>query len=89
MFDNLRDIDEKLSALERQLSDPGLVEDQTKYRQVVREHSNVAKIAELYSSYRKVQSQIFDNQELIRSEEDDPELVELAKAEIEERNNFV
>jgi len=84
MFDNLRDIDEKLSALERQLSDPGLVGDQTRYRQVVREHSNVAKIAELYSNYRKVQGQIADNQDLIRSEEEDPELVELAKAEIDE-----
>ncbi|MGD9950370.1 MAG: peptide chain release factor 1 [Desulfobulbus sp.] len=84
MFDNLRDIDEKLSALERQLSDPQLVGDQGRYRQVVREHANVSKIAELYSAYRKIREQIVDSQELLRSEQDDLELVELAKAEIEE-----
>lgn len=84
MFDNLRDIDEKLSALERQLSDPQLVGDQSLYRQVVREHANVARIAELYTAYRKVRTQIADNQELLRSEQDDLELVELAKAEIAE-----
>nr|WP_321466737.1 peptide chain release factor 1 [uncultured Desulfobulbus sp.] len=83
MFENLRDIDEKLSALERQLSDPQLVGNQEKYRQVVREHANVAKIAELYSAYRDVQQQMLDNQELIRSEEED-ELIELAKADLEE-----
>lgn len=84
MFDNLRDIDEKLSALERQLADPQLVGDQGRYRQVVREHANVARIAELYSAYRKIREQIAENRELIHSEEDDLELVELAKAEIEE-----
>ena len=47
MFANLQDIDEKLHMLERQLSDPELVSDQQRYREVVREHSLVAKLAEL------------------------------------------
>lgn len=84
MFDNLRDIAEKLQALERQLSDPQLVGDQTKYRQVVREHGNVARIAELYDRYTKVRAQIAENQELIRSDQEDADLVELAKMELDE-----
>ena len=84
MFDNLRDIAEKLQALERQLSDPQLVGDQTKYRQVVREHGNVARIAELYDRYTKVRAQIAENQELIRSDLEDADLVELAKIELDE-----
>ncbi|ADW18613.1 bacterial peptide chain release factor 1 (bRF-1) [Desulfobulbus propionicus DSM 2032] len=84
MFDNLRDIDEKLGVLERQLADPQLVSDQQRYREIVREHANVAKIAELYAAYTNVRAQIAGNQELIRTEQDDPDLVELAKAEIEE-----
>ncbi|WP_448873739.1 peptide chain release factor 1 [Desulfobulbus propionicus] len=84
MFENLRDIDEKLGALERQLSDPQLVSDQDRYLRVVREHANVAKIAELYSDYTRVRAQIAENQTLIRNEQDDPDLVELAKADIEE-----
>ncbi|MCL2790608.1 MAG: peptide chain release factor 1 [Desulfobulbus sp.] len=84
MFDNLRDIDEKLDALERQLSDPLLVTDQQRYREVVREHAQVARIAELYAAYTSVCAQIDDSQELIRTEQDDPDLVALAKAELEE-----
>jgi peptide chain release factor 1 len=44
----------------------------------------VAKIAELYGAYCSVCTQIKDSQELIRTEQDDPDLVELAKAELEE-----
>ncbi len=84
MFDNLRDIDEKLGELERQLADPMLVNDQRRYREVVREHAQVAKIAELYGMYTSVCDQISDSQDLIRSEQDDPELVVLAKEEVEE-----
>ena len=83
MFENLRDIDEKLSALERQLSDPLLVSDQQRYREVVCEHSLVSKIAELYAAYTSTCEQIRDSQGLIRTEQDDPDLVELAKAELE------
>ncbi|MCL2457725.1 MAG: peptide chain release factor 1 [Desulfobulbus sp.] len=84
MFDNLRDIDEKLDALERQLSEPSLVSDQQRYREVVREHAQVAKIAGLYAAYTSVCAQIDDSQELIRTEQDDPDLVALAKAELED-----
>jgi len=84
MFDNLRDIDEKLSALERQLSDPALVNDQHRYRDIVREHSLVAKIADLYAAYTSVRKDIIENLEFLRAEQDDPDLVELAKAEIDE-----
>jgi peptide chain release factor 1 len=84
MFDNLRDIDEKLDALERQLSDPLLMNDQQRYREVVREHAQVARIAELYAAYTSVRTQMNDSQELIRIEQDDPDLVALAKAELED-----
>jgi len=84
MFENLRDIDEKLSALERQLSDPQLVSDQQRYRNIVREHSLVAKIAELYAAYTSVCEKIRENKDFLRAEQDDPDLVELAKAELDE-----
>lgn len=84
MFENLRDIDEKRAMLERQLADPLLINDQPRFREVVREHALVAKLAELYSGYSAVVQEIANNQELIQNEQDDPELVELAKSEIEE-----
>ncbi len=84
MFENLRDIDEKLSMLERQLADPLLVGDQQRFRAVVREHSLVSRLAELHAAHTSVCGQIKDSQELVRNEQEDRELVELARAELEE-----
>jgi len=84
MFENLCDIDEKLRELERQLSDPQLVSDQQRYRKVTREHALVAKMAELYAAYLSVCENIRENQEFLRAEQDDPDLVGLAKAELDE-----
>ena len=84
MFENLRDIDEKLSMLERQLADPLLVGDQQRFRAVVREHSLVSRLAGLHAAHTSVCRQIKDSQELVRSEQEDRELVELARAELEE-----
>jgi peptide chain release factor 1 len=84
MFENLRDIDKKLRELERHLSDPQLVSDQQRYRNVTREHALVAKMAELYAEYTSVCTKIQEDQEFLRTEQDDPDLVELAKAELEE-----
>jgi peptide chain release factor 1 len=84
MFENLVDIDEKLSRLEQQLTDPHVIGDQKLYRKVVREHSQVSKLHILYSQYRNIKNDILENKQLLREESDDAELVELAKAEIEE-----
>jgi len=84
MFDNLADIHEKLSALERQLSDPELVNNQQKYQEVVRDHSRVSKLNELYGEYTRIKQDLEDNRDLIRDEAEDPELAELARAEIDE-----
>jgi len=84
MFENLSDINEKRENLEMQLSDPALVTDQEKYQQIVREHSHVTKLSELYNDYCRVCADLEENRELIQNESDDPELAELARAESEE-----
>lgn len=84
MFENLRDIDDRLSVLEHQLSDPQLANDQKKYQEVVREHSSVAKLAALYGEYRNLLEEQEEHKTMIRDEDEDPELVELAKAELQE-----
>ncbi len=83
MFEQLADIGEKLSLLERQLADPDLVTRQDEYRALVREHAQIARLAELHGQYQRLLTQIADNRELMQSGED-PELAALAKAELEE-----
>jgi len=84
MFENLADINRKLEMLEQQLSDSALIHDQKRYQLVVREHSHVSKLQDLYSKYQAVLNGIEENRELIREEADDFELAELAEAEFEE-----
>ncbi|MGI6657272.1 MAG: peptide chain release factor 1 [Desulfobulbus sp.] len=85
MFENLRDIDEKLSALEHQLADGQLAGDQRQYRDVVREHARVARIAELYAEYQDILGQIADHRELIHDlGPEDADLVDLARAELDD-----
>uniref|UniRef100_UPI004055EBA1 peptide chain release factor 1 n=1 Tax=Candidatus Electronema sp. TaxID=2698783 RepID=UPI004055EBA1 len=85
MFDRLADIHEKLSALERQLSEPELVQDQKKYQEVVRDHSRVARLCTLHEDYEKAGRNLAESRELLRTAADhDPELAELARAEVDE-----
>lgn len=84
MFENLADINDKLELLEHKLSDSALISDQKQYQQVVREHSHISKLQQLYSEYQEVLKQILENKELLREETEDDELLELAEAEVEE-----
>ena len=84
MFEQLVDIGDKLAVLERQLADPQMVARQERYRELVREHAQVARLAELHGQYKRLCTQIRDNRELIYNDAEDPELVAMARAELEE-----
>ncbi len=84
MFEKFADLDDKISHLEGRLSDPHLVKDQKEYQKVVREHANLVKLNKKYLEYIKVQEEIEENRQILHDEEEDPDLKELAKAELEE-----
>ncbi len=84
MFEKLADIEERLSHIEGKLSNPDLISDQHEYQKVAKEHSHLTKLNELYSQYRKVQLSIEENKEIANDENEDEELKEMARSEIEE-----
>jgi peptide chain release factor 1 len=84
MFENLADIEQKLTRLEQQLSDSAVISDQKRYQQIVREHSQASRLHALYTEYLAALKQIDQNRELLREEPDDRELAELAELELEE-----
>lgn len=67
-----------------QLSEPELISDQRRYQEIVREHSHLTKLSDLYNRYMRVCQDLKDNRELIKNEEQEPELAELAKDELDE-----
>ncbi len=83
-MDKLADLDEKLSHLEGRLSDPSLIADQKSYQKVAQEHAHLTKLQVLYDRLESVQADLVENKELLREGDDDQELLELAREEIEE-----
>ncbi len=84
MFDKFADLDDKISHLEGRLSDPDLVADQKEYQKVVREHAHLVKLNDKYREYKKVQQQIQENKAILFDENEDQEIKELARAELED-----
>jgi peptide chain release factor 1 len=84
MFEKFADLEDKISDLEGRLSDPQLVNNQKEYQKVVREHANLTKLNEKYLQYQKIQEEIDENRVILHDEDEDPEIKELAKAELEE-----
>ncbi|MBU1565020.1 MAG: peptide chain release factor 1 [Proteobacteria bacterium] len=83
MFERFADLDEKISHLEGRLSDPELVNNQKEYQKAVREHAYLVKLNAKYLEYMKVQQEIRDNKAILFDELEDPEMRDLAKAELE------
>lgn len=84
MFDKFADLEDKILDLEGRMSDPELVGDQKEYQKVVREHSHLTKLNGLFVEYKKVQQEIGENNELLHDENEDQDIKDLAKAELEE-----
>jgi peptide chain release factor 1 len=72
--------------LEAKLSDPSVIADQSRYQKVAKGHAHVTKLHEKYHLYKKVLNQLEENKRLLQ-EEEDHELLEMVRVEIEELND--
>ncbi len=82
MFANLEDVVDRFREVEGLLSDPAVIGDQKRYRELTKEHADLVAVVTTYNEYKQVASDIAGNRELLQ--DDDPEMKELAKAELPE-----
>ncbi len=82
-IDKLKEIKEKYDEINVQLSSPDLMSDQKKLIELSKKRSDYEDIVNAYNEYQQVTKDISDNQEIIRSDEDE-DFKELARAELEE-----
>jgi len=80
MFQKLEEVVDRFREVEGLLSDPKVVSNQEKFRALTREHAELSEVVEAYNDYRKVVDEVAGNRELLR--DSDPEMRELAKAEL-------
>lgn len=81
MFEKLKGAEERFMELEMLLSDPDTIKQMETYQKHVRERSALSKIVSVYRSYKKNNEQIEESMSLLKNE--DPEIKELARDEIE------
>ncbi|NOX90586.1 MAG: peptide chain release factor 1 [Calditrichaeota bacterium] len=74
---------ERLEELNRQLSEPDVFNDQRKYRELTREHSELSKILDVGIPYLKALESYEENKAILE-EDVDPDLVALAREENQE-----
>ena len=83
MFGKLENIVERFETITNMLSDPDIINDQQRYRELGKERANLEPVVESYLKYKKVENDIKGNKELINLK-GDPEIRDIAFAELEE-----
>ena len=83
MFDKLQSVEERYEELNKLLSDPQVISQQSEFQKYSREHSEVSPLVEGYRQYKKATRELEENETLLK-EEDDAELIDLATEEIKE-----
>ena len=80
MFSKLESLEKKYQDLERRLSEPDIYNDQERYRQLTKSHSDLGEVVTVFRRYKELSQELEDNQELL--EDSDEDIRELARAEI-------
>ena len=81
MFDRLEDLVRRYEELMLELNDPSIANDQDRFRRLMKEQSDLAPIVETFQEYKKSKETVEDSL-MILEEENDEEMRELAKEEL-------
>ena len=83
MFDKLEDLVRRLEEINMLLTEPDVINDQNKYRELMKEQNELTPIVEKYKEYKAAKDGINDSLAILDEETDD-EMKELAKEELAE-----
>ncbi|HMQ10151.1 MAG TPA: peptide chain release factor 1 [Oligoflexia bacterium] len=83
MLEHLKDVEKRFEALSNRLSLPEVVSNQKEFQKLSKEYADLRELVETYRQYRKITEEIAGAREMVQLA-DDPDMVSLAKAELEE-----
>lgn len=81
MFQKLDDLLMRYEDLTAELNNPSVVENQTRFRKLMKEQSDLTPLVDAYKEYKACQQTVQDSLELLDTESDE-ELREMAKEEL-------
>lgn len=82
MLHKIEELERRFEELESLLSDPAVLGNQLEFRRLSKEHYELSDLVAAYRHYKKTLAEMEDNRELLN--EPDPEIREMAEAELEE-----
>ena len=88
MFDKLEDLLIRYEQIMGELQEPDVVNDQSRFRKLMKEQNDLTPIVEAYKEYKNCKQNIEDSLSLLE-EESDEEMKELAKEELSESKKRV
>jgi peptide chain release factor 1 len=84
LFQELENIEEKYRRLILALSDPALLSNPQKYKEISKERAELEPLVRKYEDYRKVANHVQESEAILADKDSDPELHGLAEAELKE-----
>lgn len=81
MFENLEEILIKYEDINMELASPDVTSDQRRFRNLMKEQSDLTPLVEAYTAYKKANQDIKDSLEMLE-EENDEEMREMLKEEL-------
>ena len=81
MFDKLEDLVRRFEEITNELTEPSVVNDQNRFRKLMKEQSDLQPLVDAYTEYRKCQETVEDSLAMLESESDD-EMREMLKEEM-------
>ena len=78
MFQKLEDVEKRFMEITEKISDPEVISRQNEWKQLMKEHAELEPIVLKFREYKKVKNDLEESKEML----EDPELKELAEAEM-------
>ena len=88
MFDRLEDIVRRFEEVLEELNNPSVVENQERFRKLMKEQTDLTPIVEAYKSYQAAKQDVEDSLAILE-EENDEEMRQLAKEELSDAKNRI
>lgn len=88
MFDRLEDIVRRFEEILEELNNPSVVENQERFRKLMKEQTDLTPIVEAYKSYQTARQDVEDSLAILE-EENDEEMRQLAKEELSDAKNRI
>lgn len=81
MFAKLQEVEKRFEQIQQSLMEPGIADNQKRYREMMKEMSDLEKIVSVYRDYKKIRDDLAGNKQILESENDE-DLRAMAKEEI-------